>query len=92
MFNDKQMELSQMLFDKLKEHFPEIRWVDVTEAAYDPSHIWVNVVMPDDEDREITMCEMAAEISADILLDFGYGITISSACAPEHEVSAKKVA
>jgi len=92
MFNDKQIELSHMLFDKLKGAFPEIQLVDVTEAAYDPSHIWVNVVLPDDEEREIALREMAAEISADILLDYGYGITISSAWTAGHEAPTAKVA
>ncbi len=92
MFNDKQMELSHMLFGKLKSEFPEIRLIDVTEAAYDPSHVWVNLIMPDDEDREIALCEMAAEISADILLDYGYGITIGSASNPGEEAPAKKAA
>ncbi|MCP4549157.1 MAG: hypothetical protein GY835_22110 [bacterium] len=92
MFNDKQMELSYMLFDKLKGKFPDIQLADITEAAYDPSHIWVNVFMPDNEDREIALREMAAEISADILLDYGYGITISSAWIPDYKAQAQKIA
>ncbi len=65
MFNDKQMELSHMLFDKLKSKFPEIQLADITEAAYDPGHIWINVFMPDNEDREIALREMAAEARRD---------------------------
>lgn len=79
MFNEKQLELSRTLFGKLKSEFPEIALVDITETAYNPNNIWVNIVMPNDEDREITLREMAAEISTDILLDYGYKITVSAA-------------
>ncbi len=88
MFNDKQIELSNMLFEKVKTRFPEIQLVDITEAAENPTSIWVNVVMPSDEDREIEAREMASEISADILLDYGYHITISSACPAPAVVKA----
>ena len=40
--------------------------------------IWVNIIMPSDEEKEIQVREMASLISTDILLDFGYHITISS--------------
>ncbi len=32
--------------------------------------------MPEDEDREIDLFEMAGDISTDILMDYGYHITI----------------
>ncbi len=87
MFNEKQMDLSHMLFGKLKNKFPEIELVDITETAYNPNNIWVNIVMPSDEDREIELCEMAAEISTDILLDYGYKITVSSASIQAEEAA-----
>ncbi len=76
MFNDKQFELSTMLFEKLKSQFPEIELEGVTESAENPNHIWVNVVMPRDEDREFQLRDSASEISTDILVDYGYHITI----------------
>ncbi len=76
MFNDKQIELSQMLFGRLKERFPEIEFESITESAENPNNIWVKIVMPQDEDREIEMQSMASEISTDILVDYGYHITI----------------
>lgn len=81
MMNIKQRELSQMLFDRLKQQFSEINLVDVTESIENPNHIWVNIIMPSDEDREIEIRELASEISTDLLLDYGYHITISSASA-----------
>ena len=86
MINVKQRELSKMLYDGLKRQFPEIDLVDIAESSENPNHIWVNVIMPDDEDREIALREAASEISTEILLDYGYPITISS--APELEKSA----
>jgi len=79
MINVKQRELSKMLYDRLKHQFPEIDLVDIAESSENPNHIWVNVIMPDDEDREIALREAASEISTEILLDYGYPITISSA-------------
>jgi hypothetical protein len=79
MINIKQCELSQMLFDRLKQQFPEINLVDITESIENPNHMWVNIILPSDEDREIEIRELASEISTDLLLDYGYHITISSA-------------
>jgi len=39
--------------------------------------------MPDEEDKEIEVRELASEISTDILMDYGYHILISSAPALE---------
>ncbi|MDM8523284.1 hypothetical protein QUF80_07930 [Desulfococcaceae bacterium HSG8] len=78
MFNFKQKELSHMLFDRLKQKFSEIKLVSITPTFENPDNIWVNIIYPDDEDRQIELYETAAEISTDILLDYGYHITISS--------------
>jgi hypothetical protein len=79
MINFKQMELSHQLFDQLKGQFPEIELVDTIESPFSRESLWVRILMPEDEDREIEMGELAAEISTDILLDYGYHITISTA-------------
>jgi len=79
--NEKQIELSHMLFDRLKEHFPEIKLIDVTPSAEDPNNLWVNIVMPSDEDQRIALREMASEISTDILVDLGHHITVSTGVA-----------
>ncbi len=78
MFNEKQRELSKMLFARLKDRFPEVELVDITETAYNPDNIWVNITMPSDEDRLLDLEDVAAEISTDILLDYGYHITVSA--------------
>ncbi len=85
MFNFKQKELSYMLFERLKEKFPEINLVSITPGFEDPGDIWVNITYPEIEDRQIEMGEIAAEISTDILLDYGYSITISCGDGLEQE-------
>jgi len=52
--------------------------VDIVESGVYPDHLWVEIIMPEDEDREIEMGHLAAELSTDILVDYGYHITISS--------------
>jgi len=72
MINFKQRELSHMLVDKVKARFPEVEMVDIMESPENPYSLWIKVIMPDDEDREIEARKMASEISADILMDYGY--------------------
>jgi len=88
MINLKQTELSHQLFDQLKQQYPEIDLVDIVESGVYPDHLWVKMVMPEDEDREITMGKLAADLSTDILVDYGYHITISSANQAENAAVA----
>jgi hypothetical protein len=67
-----------MLFDRLKEKFPEIRLTGITPGAEAPEDVWVNIIYPEDEDREIALRELAGEISSDILMDYGYSVSIVS--------------
>jgi hypothetical protein len=87
MFNDKQIELSRELFSRLKRRFPEIELAGITESAENPAHVWVNLVMPQDVDREIELREQASELSTDILEDYGYLITVISADQPERSAA-----
>jgi len=85
MIDTKCMELGQKLFKRLKERFSELEMVNMTESAENRDHIWVNMVMPDDEEREIAVREMASELSMDILLEHGYHITVSAATGEERQ-------
>lgn len=71
MINTKYMEFGQRLFKQLQEQFPELKIVNMTESVENRDHIWVNVIMPDDEERELSVRELASELSMDILLDYG---------------------
>jgi hypothetical protein len=76
MINFKQEELAQELFSVLKNRFPEIGLINVTESPANYSDVWVNITAPQDEDREIELIELAGEKTTDILLDYGYYISI----------------
>jgi len=64
--------------------------VGLTEGCDNPNDIWVNIIYPEDEDREIEMGEMASEITTDILLDYGYNILISSGEGMEESVTQQQ--
>jgi len=76
MINFKQQELIDEIFQVVKEQFPEIELINITLSPDDPTHIWINVTTPDDEDRRIELSEFAAEKGHDILLEYGYWLSI----------------
>ncbi len=76
MINFKQHELIDDLFQTVKAEFPEIEFVNITRSPDDSSHIWINVTVPEDEDRQIELAEFSAEKEHDILLDYGYWISV----------------
>ncbi|MFQ5627725.1 MAG: hypothetical protein ACE5I1_03115 [bacterium] len=87
MINFKQQELSEMLFDKLKIKFPELDLIDITESPENPNHVLVNIIIPDDDDKEIAIRKRAGKISTDILMKYGYLIMISTAVREEQSAA-----
>jgi len=78
MINFKQEELSLNLFKQLQARFPDIELVSIDESPIYPDNIWISVVTPKEDDRYIALRELSAEISTDILLDYGYHISTIS--------------
>jgi hypothetical protein len=76
--NLKQQQLIEELFNKVKENYPEIVFKDLQVSPDDPEHIWINVISDMDEDREIEMNHYSASLEIDILMDYGYAISIMS--------------
>ncbi len=74
--NFKQQELIDTLIDDLKKHFPDVRFVDITESPENPNDLWINVTEPEDEDREIELTRFFSEKTADILMDYGYHMLV----------------
>lgn len=72
----KQQELIDTLIDDLKNHFPDVRFVDITESPENPNDLWINVTEPEDEDREIELTRFFSEKTADILMDYGYHMLV----------------
>jgi hypothetical protein len=74
--NSKQQELIQGLIEDLNRHFPDVKFVDITESPENPDDLWINVTEPGDDDREIELIEFFGEKSADILMDYGYHMLV----------------
>ncbi len=74
--NFKQQELIDRLFQAVKEKYPEVEFINVTESPEDPADLWINITAPEDEDREIELSKFANQISTDILQDYGYLIFV----------------
>ena len=72
MMNFKKKELIQKIFFAVKEKFPEVEFISVTESPENPEDLWINVTAPANEDREIELIEFAGDKLTDILLDYGY--------------------
>ncbi len=76
MINFKQEELIDGLMREIREKYPEVALIKVTESAENPSTLWIKVTAPEDEEREIEMREYASGMVADILLDYGYHMLV----------------
>lgn len=76
--NLKQEQLIKELFNKVKEKYPQIVFKNLDNSPDDYDHIWINVIADMDEDTQIEMQRYAAELTTDILLDYGYHISIMS--------------
>ncbi len=74
--NHKQQELIDGLIEDLKEKFPELELVEVTESPENPNDLWVNVTRVKDEDRLIQFIKFFSSKTTDILMDYGYHISV----------------
>ena len=74
--NHKQQELIDGLIEDLKEKFPELKLVEITESPENPNDLWVNVTRVKDEDRLIQFIKFFSSKTTDILMDYGYHISV----------------
>ena len=74
--NFKQEQLIEEFQDDLKKHFPDVRFVEVTESCENPNDLWIHVIRPEDDDREIELTEFFGEKTMDILENYGYHMLI----------------
>lgn len=74
--NHKQRELIDELFQTVHAKYPQTRITGYELNPDDKEHIWVIVEAMMDEDTEIELRTFAAALSADILLDYGYCISL----------------
>lgn len=76
MINFKQEELIEKLIIQIKEKFPDVDLINITESPEDPESLWINVTSPDDEDRDMELIEFAGDKVTDIFLDYGYHMLV----------------
>ncbi len=74
--NFKQEDLIEELLCAIKNEFPEVELIDITESPEDSESLWVNVTGPEDEDEDIRLRNFAGELTTDILIDYGYHILL----------------
>jgi hypothetical protein len=82
MLNFKEQELSNNLFNKLKKQFPAIELVEIIENSYDGGDVWMRVIPPLDRQERTQFSELAAELTTEILMEYGYDIVITYAANP----------
>jgi hypothetical protein len=76
MINFKQEELIEEIFGAVKDKFPEVEFISVTESPEDPADLWINISAPENEDREDELIEFASDKTTDVLLDYGYHMLV----------------
>jgi hypothetical protein len=74
--NIKQKQLIDELFNKVKNKYPGIVLKNLETSPDDQEHIWVNVITDLDKDEVIEMRQYASQLEVDILMDYGYMISI----------------
>ncbi len=65
----KQRELISSLFATVKAQYPEISLLRLGVSPEDPEHIWIYVLAPMPEEREIELSRYASLLEADILVE-----------------------
>jgi hypothetical protein len=74
--NHKQEELLHTMFEKVHERFPNIERHEVSYFAEDKEHIILYVISYLSEEDEIAMMNYSGEITADILMETGYYLSM----------------
>ena len=74
--NYKQQQLIDEVFIKIQIKFPEIVFKNIESSPDDPSHIWINVIADMDEEKEIKLIHYSGKLDNEILMKYGYKITI----------------
>jgi len=60
----------------VQTRFPEIEFLNLQRSPEDREHIWINVLAPMSEEREIQLSRYAAGLAADILVEFDIMLSV----------------
>ncbi len=76
MINFKQEQLIEEVVNYVKDRFPEVRFISVTESPEYPESLWIRVTAPEDDDRRSELMDYAGDKTMDILSDYGYHMLV----------------
>lgn len=74
--NFKQQELAEQYFQTIYTKFSDVQFLGITESPEDPTDLWVNVLSSYDDDQETDLIEFAGNITIDLLVQYGYHISL----------------
>jgi len=76
--NHVQERLISELMDYAKIKYPQVELRTITESPDDPNRVWVVVkgIDWDDDDRVMDFTEYISDRETDILLEYGYSISL----------------
>ncbi len=79
MINFKQEELIEYFMDRLKNKFPGVELLQITEAFDDPETLWLWVPPPEGDEAFNEFIDFSADVLTDIFLEYGYHILVMPA-------------
>ncbi len=74
--NYKQKELVDKFISIIKDKYPLIDYLHVTESPDDPNDLWVHFYVPYDENIQTEISEFAGMLSSDFLVEYGWLLII----------------
>ncbi len=83
--NHAQERLINELMDYARKKYPEIKMGGITESPSSSNHIWVIIKGIDwnDDDRVMDFTEYMSEKQEDILVEYGYPISLMPVSMPQ---------
>jgi hypothetical protein len=79
MINFKQEELIEYFMNRLREKFPEVELLQITEAFDDSETLWLWVPPPEGDEAFNEFIDFSADILTDIFMEYGYHILVMPA-------------
>ena len=70
MMNFKQEEVLHNIMRRLQKKFAEARLVGVSELG--ANSFWITVTEPSDEEQQLELDHLMADLSTDALMDYGF--------------------
>ncbi len=79
MINFKQKELIEYIMSRLREKFPGIELLRITEGFDDPETLWLWVFPPENDEAFNELIDFSGDFLSDIFMEYGYHILLMPA-------------